>query len=524
MPNAGAPSMRREVHGLLVDMFGAQAACRPQAPAVVDDGKVYTYAELDQLTNRLGRHLREQGVRRGTITACCLRRSARSVIYTLAVLKAGGTYLLIDAPTPQRRLDRILADAQPVLVVSDELRLADLQPGCPVVHPAAAERDAAALSSEPVAADVSPDDPAYLAYTSGSTGQPKGVLVNHAALANHVRHFAALFDLGPRDRVPLMSPVAFDVATEEMLPPLIAGCTSVVTRAGYIDVAEFANEITEQRYTVLNLPAPLWHAWVTHLEAGRTTIPESLRLVIVGSDKIYTSALRRWQQLPGARWVRWAAAYGTTETCVTSTIYLTARQDDLSGEPLVPIGTPFAGARTYVVTATGALARSGEIGELYIGGPGVATGYHRMPQETAKAFVANTFDATPDRLYRTGDLVRSRPDGNLVWVGRKDDQMKINGLRVEPGEVEAAIHEYTRTRTAVTLHPSGGRQEQGELVAFVETPRGGPLDEQALRSFLGTRLPPPMQPSTIVHLDALPTDPNGKIDRRALAALLRDPS
>jgi amino acid adenylation domain-containing protein len=506
-------------------MFVEQAARTPHVPAVVDDARVHTYAALDLLTNRLGRYLRERGVRRGTITACYLRRSAHSVVYTLSVLKAGGTYLLIDAPAPRGRLQRILADARPVLVISDDFTPNDLQLDCPVVDPTYAERDSLALSSDPAAADITSDDIAYLAYTSGSTGQPKGVLVNHAALANHVHHFAALFDLGPADRVPLMSPVAFDVATEEMLPPLVAGCTSVVTRAGYADVTEFADEVAEQRYTVLNLPAPLWHAWVTHLEAGRASIPDSLRLVIVGSDKIYTSALRRWQRLPGARQVRWAAAYGTTETCVTSTIYVTAGQDDLSGEPLVPIGTPFAGARTYVVSASGALARTGEIGELCIGGLGVATGYHRMPQESAKAFVANTFEATPDRLYRTGDLVRTRPDGNLVWLGRKDDQLKINGLRVEPGEVEAAIHEYTRTRVAVTLsHPSRGRPEPGELVAFVEVPGGRPLDEHALRSFLGTRLPAPMQPGTIVYLEAIPTDPNGKIDRRALAALLRDPS
>jgi non-ribosomal peptide synthetase component F len=315
-----------------------------------------------------------------------------------------------------------------------------------------------------------------------------------------------------------MAPIAFDMATEEMIPPLMSGCTLVDVPTSLQSMLEFTNDVISGRYTILNLPAPLWQQWTTYLYAAHLSLPPDVRLVIVGSDKIYTRTYRLWQSLPGADHIRWVAAYGVTEATVTSLFYITAATDNLTDEPLIPIGKPIVGVAAYVLREDGTPTVEQESGELYIGGVGLARGYHGLPEKTAEVFVPDHFSKTPGaRLYKTGDLVRRRLDGNLVWLGRKDSQIKINGLRIEPAEIEAVIHEYPGVAEAVVVYKSSvGSRDNDGLVAYVEPKPGVLPGKTKILAFLRTRLHPGMIPAHIVILPSIPLNANGKLDRKTL--------
>lgn len=494
---------------LIHEMFTAQACRTPDVQAVVGHENAYSYRELDELTDSLAGRLYEIGVRAERVVGCWSHDSVSTVIQVLAVLKAGGAYLLLDPHLPVERLRYLIDDADPLCLLADDtpptvvgghrklLLMTDIavhNPGKPVT-------------------DVTPDNLAYLAHTSGSTGRPKGVLVPHSAVANHAEAFSRLFGLRPGDRLPLMAPIAFDMATEEMLPPLVSGATLLEASNRSPSMPEFTEEVVASNYTILNLPAPLWHQWTTFLHDTAQAIPPALRLVITGSDKIYTSKLDEWRALPGAENVWWVAAYGVTEATVTSLLYLTAAQDDLTDEPLVPIGTPLDNVDAFVVGEDGNRAAVGEIGELLITGAGLARGYRNLPSKTAERFA----DHHGTACYRTGDLVRQRSDGTFVWLGRQDSQLKINGLRIEPAEIEAVIQEHPSVSEAiVAFQPPAAAGDTGRLIAYVEAKLDALIDICELLSFLATRLHPLMLPDAITVLDQIPLNANGKLDRKAL--------
>ncbi len=487
---------------LIHDLFTEAARRTPNTVAVVDDVTAYTYRELDELTNTLAAQLQGAGIGPESVVGCWSHTSVATVVQVLSVLKAGGAYLLLDPHLPEERLRYLVDDADPVCILGDSQ-----PPGTVIGARSVLPMDDDTAGGAPVVATVAPENLAYIAYTSGSTGRPKGVLVTHAAVANHAEAFRAQFDLRPGDRLPLMAPVAFDMATEEMLPPLISGCTLLDAPHRSPTMQEFTDDVLTSGYTILNIPAPLWHQWTTHLRDTDSAVPPALRLVIVGSDKIYTSKLQEWQSLRGAEAVWWVAAYGVTEATVTSLLYLTAAQDDLRDELLVPIGTPLANVTAYVVD-----------GELYIGGAGLARGYRGLPGKTAERFIRDPFGAADGaRCYRTGDLVRQRADGAAVWLGRRDSQIKINGLRIEPAEIEAVMHEYPSVNEAIVVFaPSTVVGDAGVLVGYVEAKAELQIDIGALSTFLRARLHPLMVPDRIVVLDVIPLNANGKLDRKTL--------
>jgi amino acid adenylation domain-containing protein len=503
---------------LIHHMFTAQARRTPDAIAVVGLQGAYTYAELDAITSRVAADLVRAGVRVESIVGCSSHDSISTVIQILAVLKAGGAYLLLDPHLPTARLRYMVEDADPVLILGDGPGMADVHGHRPVLTMDVAPSSEAVADCDVLPVGVGAENLAYAAYTSGSTGRPKGALITHAAVANHAAAFRDQFDLRPGDRLPLMAPIAFDMATEEILPPLVSGCTLLDAPHRTPSMQQFTDDVLTSGYTILNIPAPLWHQWTTHLQRIGSAVPPSLRLMIVGSDKIYTAKLHEWQSLAGAEDVWWVAAYGVTEATVTSLLYLTAAQDDLRDEPLVPIGTAISGVTAHVVGDDGGPAGIGEIGELYIGGAGLARGYRNLPDKTAERFVRNALGSMPGaRCYRTGDLARRRPDGSIVWLGRRDSQIKINGLRIEPAEIEAMIYEYPAVAEAiVTFTPPSVVGESGRLVAHVEVAEGKSVDVEALSTFLGARLHPLMLPDEIVMLDRIPLNANGKLDRKAL--------
>jgi amino acid adenylation domain-containing protein len=502
-------------------MFAAQARRTPDAIALVGIHRAFTYAELHTLTDLLAVELQDAGVRPESVVGCWSQDSVSTVVQVLSVLKAGGAYLLLDPHLPAERLRYMVDDTDPACILADVPAPIAIVGQRLVLATDMGVRDGADAGCRTPTAAVHPDDLAYVAYTSGSTGRPKGVLITHRAVANHSSAFRAQFDLRPDDRLPLMAPPAFDMATEEILPPLVSGCTLLDAAHRAPSMDQFTDDVLTSGYTILNIPAPLWHQWTTHLRVTNTPIPRSLRLVIVGSDKIYTSKLQEWKALPGADAVWWVAAYGVTEATVTSLLYLTAAQESLADVPLVPIGTPLRNVTAYVVRDDGELASPGELGELYLGGAGLARGYRNLPERTAERFVRDPCDPAPQsRCYRTGDLARMRADGSLVWMGRQDSQIKINGLRIEPAEIEARIQDFPSVAEAIVTFVApvelGGT---GRLIAYVEAHEHRDVDVAALSAFLAAHLHPLMVPDDVVVLERIPLNANGKIDRKALETL-----
>lgn len=505
---------------LVHDLFVAKVAQTPDAIALVGARRQYSYAELHCVTSDLARRLREVGVGPEVIVGCWSRNSVSTVIQVLSVLKAGGAYLLLDPALPAERLLYMLADADPLCILSDR------EPPKKVVgdRTILCIDDVMAQRSCRTGSDffpaVTPQNLAYVAYTSGSTGRPKGVLSTHAAVVNHAQSLQKILSLRPGDRLPLMASTAFDVATEEMIPPLLAGCTLLDAPVRSPSLQAFTDDVLRNHYTILNLPAPLWHQWTTYLRRTDRPVPPKLRLVIVGSDKIYTGKFREWLSLRGAEKVWWVAAYGVTEATVTSLLYLDAARDDLTGEPLMPIGKPLPNVEAHVVREDGSPAEQGgtDVGELHIGGVGLARGYLNLPDKTVESFIDDHFSGHyGSRLYRTGDLVRQRCDGVLVWLGRKDSQIKINGLRIEPAEIEAVIHEHPSVHECVVVFvPPTELEDTGKLVVYAEASENEEINIPALFDFLRARLHPLMLPSRIVVLDSIPVNVNGKIDRTAL--------
>lgn len=501
------------------DLFMDQAARTPHAVALADGPDCWTYSELDLLTNRMARHLRSRGIGPEVVVGCFVRSPAVMVIHILAVLKAGGAYLLLDRNLPAARLRYMVTDAAPAIVIHDEaLPLLVSRRALATLSLADLATAAAQESPAPVGGRTDGNQAAYLAYTSGSTGRPKGVVITHAATVAHTRAFTALFDLDGNDRVPLMAPAAFDMATEEIVPALLAGCQLIASTSTHDDMAALTAEITARGYTILNIPAPLWQRWTEHLQDTGQAVPRGVRLLITGSDRIYTSTLREWLQLPGADAVQWVAAYGVTEATVTSSFYLGAAVDDLSQEPLVPIGQPIAGTCFHILDEDGRPVPTGTVGELMIGGWGLARGYVNLPQLTRQKFVADPFSTRDGaRLYRTGDLARQLPDGTTVWVGRQDAQVKLQGLRVELGEVESVLAEHPAISAAVlAVRPVAGTAAGEQLVAYVVSRPGRVLDLDRLGDYLGARVHPLMVPHRFELLRRIPLTPSGKLDRLGL--------
>jgi amino acid adenylation domain-containing protein len=501
------------IHGL----FEEQVTKTPGAVALIDGDRHYTYSEINEITNRMARALRKKRVGDESIVGCYLTRSSAIVLCTLAILKAGGAYILLDSTMPKARLDYIIGDAGPIVILSD----AEHSPKVtgipsftiPQLLGASKNESAAKLSNT-----IKSTNAAYIAYTSGSTGHPKGVVITHRSTVNHACAFRKLFKLDASDRVPMMAPIAFDMAIEEMVPPLVSGCTLIVSASKFESMEKFHRDIIQNKYTILNLPAPLWHEWTEYMSSNACSIPESLRLVIAGSEEIETKTFMIWQGLPGSDEVDWVAAYGTTETTVTSTFYRSASRDDLSHEPFIPIGKPIANTRVYILNGHLREVGIGEEGELYIAGAGVARGYYNREELTLSKFLPDPFEATSeDKMYKTGDIARYLPDGNVVWLGRADSQFKLNGLRVEPGEIESVLNSSPLvSESVVILLRQGSKEADKKIVAFVVTEPGQAFDEGVLRKLAMEHLSPLMLPQLYVCVRALPLNANGKIDRKAL--------
>jgi amino acid adenylation domain-containing protein len=468
-------SLQTAQQGCIHHLFEDQVVRSPDQIAIIFADQQLTYRELNERANQLAHHLQGLGVKSDVRVGVCVERSLDMVISILAILKAGGAYLPIDPSYPKHRIAFILEDAQVPLLLTQQ----NLLPTFPQ-HSA----QILCLDSPTPLPSYSPTPPcnlfaqnlAYVIYTSGSTGQPKGVMVSHESVVNHNLSVAKTFELQPVDRVLQFASISFDVAVEELFPAWVSGATVVLTPRLIAPGPELLDLIEQEKLTVLNLPASYWHEWVRALSASQVTLPDSLRLVIVGSEPILPERLAEWQQLVGNS-IRWLNAYGMTETTITTTIYEALSE----ARSPVPIGRPIANTQLYVLDQHRQPVPIGVPGELYIGGISLARGYLNRPNLTNEKFIPNPFlenrggrsapdsqhsTASSSRLYRTGDLVRYLPDGNLELLGRIDNQVKLRGFRIELGEISSTLNQQpTVQESVVLLHEQASTAPQ--LVAYV---------------------------------------------------------
>lgn len=449
-------------------LFEFQVEQTPDSIAVIFEGESLTYRELNHRANKVAHYLISLGVEPEVLVGIGVERSLEMAIALLGILKAGGAYVPLDPTYPQQRLSLMLEDAQPPVLLTQKRWLENLPPHeAKVVCLDADWEEIAQYSEQNPDTRMTSDNLAYVIYTSGSTGQPKGVLIPHRGLANHSVFIAKHYNLQTTDRVLQFASISFDVAAEELFPTWLSGGT-VILRPGSVTptVAEFQALIEREKLTVLNLPASYWHEWVSALSSSQAQLPSTLRLVVVGNEKVLPERLMSWQKIAGNR-VRWLNAYGLTETTITSTLYEPDIWKELPDVNSVPTGCPIANTQIYLLDENKKPVPKGMTGELYIGGLGLARGYLNRPELTAARFIRNPFsDEANSRLYKTGDLARIGSDGNIEILGRIDNQVKVRGFRIQTEEIEATLNQHPLVQDSVVVAHAEKSGKQ-RLVAYV---------------------------------------------------------
>ncbi|MGW5354054.1 non-ribosomal peptide synthase/polyketide synthase [Streptomyces sp. NPDC004031] len=485
----------------LPEMFRDRAARTPQAVAVEFEDTSLSYAELDARVEQLARTLAARGARPEAVVAVALPRSLALVVALLAVHRAGAAYLPLDTGHPAERLAHMLGDARPVCLVTTE---GVALPETAVPHLAV---DAGGLTAEPARAPLpsgyDPRHPAYVIYTSGSTGLPKGVVVPHQGIANRLRWMQDTYRIGAGDRVLQKTPAGFDVSVWEFFWPLVTGATLVVARpGGHQDPAYLARLVRERGITTAHFVPSMLRAFLDEPAAAGCG---GLRQVMCSGEALPAALAARFHRvLPGTRLHN---LYGPTEASVDVTAH------EVPADPVtVPIGRPVWNTRAYVLDAGLRPVPPGVPGELYLSGVQLARGYLGRPALTAERFTADPYGAPGTRMYRTGDLARWTRTGELEYLGRTDDQVKLRGFRIEPGEVEAVLAAHPGVAHAAVV------LRDDRLVAYAVPAPGAVPDPAALRAHAAAVLPDHMVPAAVVVLGALPLTGNGKLDRRALPA------
>jgi amino acid adenylation domain-containing protein len=501
--------------GCIHELFEAQAARTPDAVAVACGDRSLSYRELNRCANRLANRLRDLGVGPEVLVGLYLERSLDSLVGVLGVLKAGGAYVPLDPTYPGQRLAAIVEDAQPRVLLTQRGLVEDLPTNA--AHLICLDAEALELGSEanPVRS-AHADNLAYVIYTSGTTGKPKGVMVIYGGLCNAYRAWEDAYRLRSDTTVHLqMASCAFDVFTEDWMRALCSGGKLVLCpREVLLEPARLYELMRHERVDCAEFVPSALRSLMQYLEESGQSL-DFLRLLIAGADVWYAGEYRRFRRRCGPQ-TRLINSYGLTEATIDSA-YFESTDLDLSEERPVPIGRPFANTRIYILDRNLQAVPIGVPGELHVGGSGLARGYFKDPELTAKKFIPDPFSCRPgDRLFRTGDLARYLPDGRIELLGRADHQVKVRGFRIEPGEIESVLCQHPGVRQAVIV-AHGDTPESKRLVAYLTGP--DPLTEiQELRAFLKEKLPEYMAPSSFVLLEALPLSPNGKVDRKALPA------
>lgn len=495
----------------VVRRFFEQVRARPDKIALECGARRLSYAELAHDARRAAAQLAAAGAGPDSLVAVALPRGAEAITAIWGALMAGAAYVPIDPDGPQARTEKILADARPALIVTSSACRDRLPPSaqpCVLI-----ERAGEHAPADPVAEQAA--RLAYVMFTSGSTGQPNGVMIGRAALAHFVAAAAQRYGLGADERALQFAPLQFDASVEEIFVTLCTGGTLVVRSDEMLDsIPGFLQACAARELTLLDLPTAFWHELVYALSAGGLALPASLRTVIIGGEAARPERVARWRDAVPPR-VRLFNTYGPTEaTVVASSALLSELPPEPPGDP-VPIGAPLPGVRALIADAQGRPVAQGETGELCLAGPALAHGYLGRPALERERFVTLALPE-PARAYRTGDLVRQRGDGQLLFVGRIDDELKISGQRVDPSEVEGVLARHPRVREAAVVaeaREGGERRLVAHLVVDEPAPSAAELRLHAQRSLLAGAMP-----AAFMFHAQLPKTSSGKVDRARLRA------
>jgi len=505
------------------ELFETQAAKTPDAVAVESQDETLSYSELDARANRIAHYLESIGAGPETQVGLLVERSAPLIAALLGVLKSGAAYVPLSPQAPVERLAFILENAG-IQIVLTEQHLLDRLPSLWLqTYCLDSDRELfAAQSPAALARRAAPGHIAYVVYTSGSTGQPKGVMVSHAALVNNISAMNGLYGLSGRDRLLQFVAFSFDVFAQEVFTTLTSGAALILhPNPAELAPLALARLLERQAISVVHIPPAYWHQLVDELWKSGQGAPGALRLLVVGAESPAVDKLAAWARMsrPDSRFIN---AYGPAEAAITNSAFATMLQaEEIEAMDKVPIGLPAANNRIYILDEKLEPVPDEFVGEIFIGGAGLARGYQSRPDLTAEKFIPHPFsDSAGARVYRTGDLSRRRPDGQLEFAGRRDNQVKLRGFRIELDEIDIVLNQHPAVRESVVVIRED-RPGDRRLVGYVALSQGIHDEREALASiteYLQRKLPAYMTPSPIIALAEMPLTDNGKINRRALPA------
>lgn len=496
------------------ELFEKQVARDPKAVAVQYLDQTMSYEELNSRAEQIARHLRSRGVRPGALVGVCAPRCPDLVASLLACWKAGAAYVPLDPTYPPERLRFMVEDSHIscVLTMSAQADLFDDRVSAILLDSAWADH-AEDLEARP----VDPSALAYVMYTSGSTGKPKGAMITHRGLVNYLWWAIKAYRVQAGCSVPVHSSIAFDLTVTSLYPALLVG-GSIELLPESFGGQELIEAMRRNKHYALVKITPAHLEMVTQ-ELTESELPGSTDALVIGGENLRAEILDRWRRF--APETRIFNEYGPTETVVGCCVHLVTPDD--SSHASVPIGRPIANTQLYILDSALRPVPDGLVGELYIGGDGVARGYFNRPELTAERFLPDSFTSRPGaRLYKTGDLVKMGDDGIMLYLGRVDHQVKIRGFRVELGEIEHAALEHPDVQSCTVIADSS-QDNLPFLIAFA-IPRAGSLASETLRGFMAARIPDHMLPQRFIFLDQFPLTNNGKVDREALVTLARSSS
>ncbi|MGE5400775.1 MAG: amino acid adenylation domain-containing protein, partial [Ignavibacteriales bacterium] len=505
--NSTAGDFRK--NNFIHEQFENQVLLTPNAIAIISEGQQVSYAQLNRMANRIAFLLKSNGIRKEDSVGIFSKRSAKMIAGILGIFKSGGTYVPLDPEYPEERINFMRNDAGVSIVLTTREFESSLEKsGIKVILLEESINDT--LQSENPQLSIEAESTAYIIYTSGSTGKPKGVMVPHTALGNHCRKIKDYYKIEDKDRVLQFSSMNFDASLEQVFVTLISGAALILREEELWSAEVFLNKISQMGLTVINLPPSYWEQLISEWSRFKNPDFHQLRLIIIGGDVIHYYMLKKWFSLEADQ-VKLINAYGPTETTITSVTGELKEEHLKGGERNLPIGKPQANRTAYILDENGEIVPRGVIGELYIGGDCLASGYKGLADLTAERFVPDPFNKKEgQRLYRTGDLVRYLTDGNLEFIGRVDHQVKIRGFRVELGEIESVLRMHPAVKNAVTVLNQNSLGDKS-IIVYVVLQNKCEIFE--LKNYLSQKLPGFLIPSSVIIMDSFPMTPAGKIDR-----------
>jgi len=503
---------------LIHQFIEKQALLQPDMPAIVCDGKVLSYKDLNDKSNQLAHFLIAKGVKLETLVGISIKRSIEMVVAVVGILKAGGAYVPIDPDYPKERINYMVSDSGIRILIThhsllEQIPDLDIDKICLGTQ----QKEINIFSKNNPSVSINLTNLAYVLYTSGSTGNPKGVMVCHGSLIHAYYGWEKVYELKNTDCHLQMANFSFDVFSGDLVRALCSGGKLVLCPRDILLAPERLYKLMQdEKVNCAEFVPTVLRRLIEYIELKGDFL-KFMRLLICGSDNWSMHEYRKLQRLCGKN-TRVINSYGLTEATIDSTYFENKllTKEHLALDHAVPIGKPFPNTEILLLDEDLNIVSPGEVGEIYIGGSSLARGYFNQPELTAKKFISHPFIKIPDaKLYKTGDLGRFLPDGNIEFLGRIDNQVKLRGMRIELSDIENVLNCYHSVRESLVMLSEDESQHK-RLVAYIVLEHDTQTDVRKLRKFLQERLPHYMIPSVFIRLDSLPMTPNGKLDRQAL--------